>query len=103
MRCSCGGDTRVVDCRPQGIGLRRRRLCMECGARFNTLESVMPDMPRQLKPVVKKAPFVAKEVAEKLKEKKREARRAVEDLKYLREEADTFEDLDEDIQWTSSL
>lgn len=104
MRCSCGGDTRVVDSRPQGTSLRRRRLCMECGNRFNTLETVLEEAPRVPKPVAKKTPFVASEVAEKLKQKKLQARRGVEDMLIAREEADIFDDFDdEDIQWTSNL
>jgi len=104
MKCSCNGHTRVVDSRPQGASLRRRRLCMECGNRFSTLEMVLEEAPRGPKPVAKKAPFVASEVAEKIKQKKLQARRGVEDMLIAREEADTFEDyLDEDIQWTSNL
>lgn len=104
MRCSCGGDTRVVDSRVQDLGLRRRRLCLECGKRFSTLETVLPEVQKEPKPVAKKAPYVAKEVAEKLKQKKLQARRGVEDMLIAREEADIFYDFeDEDIQWTSNL
>ena len=104
MRCSCGGDTRVVDSRVQDVGLRRRRLCMDCGNRFSTLETVLIEAPKEPKPVAKKAPYVAKEVAEKLKQKKLQARRGVEDMLIAREEADIFYDFeDEDIQWTSNL
>lgn len=104
MRCSCGGDTRVVDSRILDFGLRRRRLCMECGNRFNTLETVLKESRKIPKPVAKKAPYVAKEVAEKIKQKKLQARRGVEDMLIAREEADIFYDFeDEDIQWTSSL
>jgi transcriptional regulator NrdR family protein len=104
VRCSCGGDTRVVDSRIIGASLRRRRLCMECGKRFSTLETVLVEEPKQPKPVKEKIPYVAKEVAEKIKQKKLHARRAVEDMLIAREEADIFDDSnDEDIQWTSSL
>jgi len=75
---------------------------MECGNRFNTLEVMLEEGPRVSKPVAQKAAFVAEEVVQKIRDKKREARRAVEDMQYLREEADTFE-LDEDIQWKSNL
>ncbi len=44
MRCPfCGAeDTQVKDSRPveDGTGIRRRRQCSACGARFNTLERV---------------------------------------------------------------
>ncbi|MFW5680564.1 MAG: transcriptional regulator NrdR [Pseudomonadota bacterium] len=44
MRCPfCGAeDTQVKDSRPveDGTGIRRRRQCNACGARFNTLERV---------------------------------------------------------------
>ncbi len=42
MKCSyCGGsDSRVVDSRHVGDGIRRRRLCLSCGARFTTYERV---------------------------------------------------------------
>lgn len=35
-----GGDTRVVDSRDSGAGIRRRRECAECGRRFTTYERV---------------------------------------------------------------
>ncbi len=42
MRCpSCGStDTKVVDSRPadEGNSIRRRRECLQCGARFTTYE-----------------------------------------------------------------
>lgn len=42
MRCPyCGElETRVVDSRPVGDGIRRRRKCSGCGARFTTYERV---------------------------------------------------------------
>jgi len=42
MRCPyCGElETRVVDSRPVGDGIRRRRKCSSCGARFTTYERV---------------------------------------------------------------
>ena len=42
MKCSyCGGaDSRVVDSRHIGDGIRRRRQCLSCGARFTTYERV---------------------------------------------------------------
>lgn len=40
MRCSlCGSDdTKVLDTRPIDQGVRRRRQCKKCGARFSTME-----------------------------------------------------------------
>ena len=44
MICSCEkkGETSVVDSRPteDGTAIRRRRLCVACGARFTTFERV---------------------------------------------------------------
>jgi len=42
MKCSyCGGvDSRVVDSRHIGDGIRRRRQCLSCDARFTTYERV---------------------------------------------------------------
>ncbi len=42
MRCPyCGElETRVIDSRPVGDGIRRRRKCSSCGARFTTYERV---------------------------------------------------------------
>jgi len=42
MECPfCGyGDSRVVDSRPRGGGVRRRRECLRCGQRFSTMERV---------------------------------------------------------------
>jgi len=105
VRCKCGGDTRVVDARVLENGVRRRRLCMDCGFRFSTLESVLPEKVRELKPTKNKSPFTPKEVAEQIRKKKLTARRGVEDTLIAREDADIFNDVedDEDIQWTSSL
>lgn len=40
MKCGCGGRTAVLDSRPtdDGAGVRRRRRCVDCGARWATLE-----------------------------------------------------------------
>lgn len=42
MRCpACGADaTRVIDSRPSGDAIRRRRRCASCGERFTTYERV---------------------------------------------------------------
>lgn len=44
MRCPYCGDmeSRVIDSRPVGEGVRRRRKCVHCGARFTTYERVQP-------------------------------------------------------------
>jgi transcriptional regulator NrdR family protein len=40
----CGRKTHVIDSRPgASYGLRRRRECMVCGRRFNTLEVFAPE------------------------------------------------------------
>lgn len=43
-RCSCEND-KVIDSRSiqDGSAVRRRRECLGCGARFSTLESVIPE------------------------------------------------------------
>lgn len=43
-RCSCEND-KVIDSRttPDGAAVRRRRECLGCGARFSTLESIIPE------------------------------------------------------------
>lgn len=39
MTCpKCGGETCVIDSRPSEDSVRRRRECLECGDRFNTME-----------------------------------------------------------------
>jgi transcriptional repressor NrdR len=40
-RCS-GIDSKVIDSRSIGEGIRRRRQCLECGTRFTTYERVQP-------------------------------------------------------------
>jgi transcriptional repressor NrdR len=44
MRCPYCGETesRVIDSRPVGEGVRRRRKCSNCSARFTTYERVQP-------------------------------------------------------------
>lgn len=44
MKCpSCGGiDSKVIDSRSIGEGIRRRRQCLGCEARFTTYERVQP-------------------------------------------------------------
>lgn len=39
----CGKRTGVIDSRPTLYGLRRRRLCNECGRRFTTMEIIALD------------------------------------------------------------
>lgn len=39
MTCpECGGDTAVIDSRPKGAHVERRRACLVCGCRFTTTE-----------------------------------------------------------------
>jgi transcriptional repressor NrdR len=44
MKCSsCGGiESKVVDSRSIGEGIRRRRQCLDCEARFTTYERIQP-------------------------------------------------------------
>jgi len=44
MRCPYCGElkSRVIDSRPMGDGVRRRRKCANCGARFTTYERIQP-------------------------------------------------------------
>ena len=48
MTCpECNGQTKVVDSRePDAQKVRRRRECLVCGYRFNTLEVVLPEADR---------------------------------------------------------
>ncbi len=44
MRCpQCGGPSNVVDSRPSGGSLRRRRVCRSCDLRFTTFEQIEGD------------------------------------------------------------
>ena len=107
MKCKCGGDTRVVDSRIVEGGLRRRRLCLDCGFRFSTLETVLEEKPKEPKPSKNKSNYTAKEVVDQIRKKKLQARRAVEDVRYAKEDADVFDDFyldfDEESEWTSNL
>lgn len=39
MTCPvCGGDTRIIDSRNKDDHKKRRRVCQECGYKFNTIE-----------------------------------------------------------------
>ncbi len=61
MRCPfCGSmDTRVIDSRlaSEGMQVRRRRECIECGDRFTTYESAELVMPRIVKSDGTREPF----------------------------------------------
>ena len=55
MNCPhCGGETKVVDSRPNEDSTRRRRECLECKHRFSTVE-IDADYYETLKPVDKYA------------------------------------------------
>ncbi len=46
MKCrACGSETRVLETRASGNGMRRRRICerLDCGARTTTMEVRVPD------------------------------------------------------------
>jgi len=49
-RCSCEND-KVIDSRttPDGSGVRRRRECTGCGARFSTMENIIPEELKVIK------------------------------------------------------
>ncbi|MCB9507130.1 MAG: transcriptional repressor NrdR [Myxococcales bacterium] len=61
MRCPrCGHlDDRVVDSRQSrdGDAIRRRRECLECGARFTTYESIELSLPLVVKRDGRREPF----------------------------------------------
>lgn len=39
MTCPvCGGNTRIIDSRNKDDHKKRRRICQECGYKFNTIE-----------------------------------------------------------------
>lgn len=43
MKCPyCGGESKVLESRhaEEGLAIRRRRECLQCGRRFNTMETV---------------------------------------------------------------
>lgn len=41
MDCLCGGRTVVLESRRLRSGVRRRRQCQECGARFTSMEKMI--------------------------------------------------------------
>ena len=59
MRCpECdAGDSRVVDSRTAGDGIRRRRECSSCGQRFTTQERIEQRLPWVLKKTGGRQPF----------------------------------------------
>lgn len=59
MRCpECDfDDTRVVDSRTSGDGIRRRRECASCGLRFSTQERLEQRLPWVLKKSGVREPF----------------------------------------------
>lgn len=61
MTCPvCGGNTRIVDSRNKDDHKKRRRVCQECGYKFNTIEIDM-DLYLKMGGVIfmKKTTFVA--------------------------------------------
>ena len=59
MNCPvCGHeDTKVVDSRAAGDGIRRRRACQACGYRFSTVERVEMRLPLVVKNDGRREPF----------------------------------------------
>lgn len=59
MECPvCGGrNTKVVDSRESRDGVRRRRVCNECGHRFTTRERIDESLPMVLKRTGERQPF----------------------------------------------
>lgn len=52
MKCTeCGGETIVIDTRPWGVGIRRRRKCTKCGHRESTVEAYPPAGFRSIDPL----------------------------------------------------
>lgn len=49
MTCKCGGETIVIDVRFKYEMKQRRRECLKCGHRFNTVE-VLEVRPRNENP-----------------------------------------------------
>lgn len=89
MKCACGADTKVVDTRLVEGRQRRRRVCMDCGKRFNTYEvhehelpeKEVEEKPKEPRPL-KKTIYVSKETAQQIKEKRRKARHMIEDMRH---------------------
>lgn len=70
MNCGCGGTTRVIDTRPHDGGIRRRRQCEACGARFSTQEQRAREQKLAAPQKVKKAkPGDARRRLETLRDK----------------------------------
>jgi hypothetical protein len=71
---------------------------MECGKRFSTLEILeseltlhnieLPEEPKKEEKTKVKPPYVRKEIAQQIKEKKNKARHVLEDMKWQREMED---------------
>ena len=55
MQCpKCNKSTQVLDSRPDGRAVKRRRKCKSCGFRFATTESIIKEAkPAKPKPVTK--------------------------------------------------
>lgn len=66
FHCSkCDGGTAVRDSRPREDGsIRRRRQCVDCGARFTTLEVGIEDTDQVLSGVRGLEPIVVKQAAQ---------------------------------------
>ena len=85
MKCKCGGNTQVTTTLKQSTlnGVVRYRKCAECGARFQTLETVIETRSagRPPNPLKFKAPpvYTPAEVS-KMKAVKVAARRKSEDI-----------------------
>ena len=85
MKCKCGGNTQVTTTLKQSTldGVVRYRKCAECGARFQTLETVIETRSagRPPNPLKFKAPpvYTPAEVS-KIKAVKVAARRKSEDI-----------------------
>lgn len=45
----CGGETIVADSRGAGDQIKRRRRCLACGYRFNTIELDMDQYERMIR------------------------------------------------------
>ena len=105
MNCTkCNGETKVVDSR----GTRRRRECVVCKHRFNTLEVLPDEVVEKVEPKVeaikiakpkappKAAPKRTEQITLSVVKRNANARRKIEEMRELRGLGDSFMDPDFD-------
>lgn len=88
MNCTtCYSDTKVIDSRIEEQGVRRRRECLACGARFTTMEVTMDQLHQartKPAPAAKPKPKPAPKPAP-TKKARADARRRIEDRREFRD------------------